>query len=169
MTDDEIARRLREQGMASAPPDLLERVMRTVRSEPRLPVPRRVWRRPLLVWAAAACLAAGGFAVAAATLGGGPSPSHQSAERSAAAVEPPAPGPGTYAFSGASQAQAVLGVAVWSRRRPVGGGVYRLDVSRSEYGRLRQRISAFRTVTSGQSLEGASKASIRVVIRVRGR
>ncbi len=71
MTDeyDDIARRLREEGRAVAPPDLLPSVMAEVRAEPRTPVRRRLpalprWQ-PLAAWTAgAAALVALGFGLA---------------------------------------------------------------------------------------------------------
>jgi hypothetical protein len=70
MTDeyDDIARRLREEGQAVAPPDLLPTVMAEVRAEPRTPARRRSsWPRwqPLAAWTAgAAALVALGFGLA---------------------------------------------------------------------------------------------------------
>lgn len=64
MSQDDIARRLREEGMAQAPPDLAPEVMREVAREPRRR--QRSWPRwgPVAAWAtAAAAIAAGGFAL----------------------------------------------------------------------------------------------------------
>lgn len=71
MTDeyDDIARRLREEGQAVAPPDVLPSVMAEVRAEPRTPARRRLpalprWQ-PLAAWTAgAAALVALGFGLA---------------------------------------------------------------------------------------------------------
>jgi hypothetical protein len=80
---DEIPRRLREEGMAQAPPDLAPEVMRQVAREPRKR--RRSWprRRPVAAWAtAAAAIAAGGFALS--QLGGAGSSSSEASSSAAA-------------------------------------------------------------------------------------
>jgi hypothetical protein len=83
VSPDDIARRLREEGMAEAPPDLAPEVMRQVATEPRK---RRAWPRlrPVAAWTtAAAAIAAGGFALS--QLGGSGSSSASSSANSAAA------------------------------------------------------------------------------------
>jgi hypothetical protein len=65
---DEIARRLRDEGLAQAPPDVAEEVMRRVRSEPRHRTSRM--RRPLVNLLAAAVIIAA-LLVGVAKLGGG--------------------------------------------------------------------------------------------------
>ena len=64
---EDIARRLREEGPAPAPPDLADEVMAQVRAEPRRRprrAPRVPWR-PVLGWAAAAVVLVGiGFGIA---------------------------------------------------------------------------------------------------------
>jgi hypothetical protein len=85
---EDVARRLREQGPASAPPRLLDSVMAQVRAEVRAePRGRREWPRrsprwrPVLGWAtAAAALVAIGFGVAHLPTGGSSSSSSSSAE-----------------------------------------------------------------------------------------
>ena len=82
MSQDDIARRLREEGMAQAPPDLAPEVMRQVAREPRR---RRSWPRwrPVAAWAtAAAAIAAGGFALS--QLGGAGSSSSEASSSAAA-------------------------------------------------------------------------------------
>ena len=87
MNPDEIGRRLRDEGMAQAPPDLAPEVMRQVAGEPRKR--RRTWprARPIAAWAtAAAAIAAGGFALS--QLGGaGSSSSASSSAASGAAAQ----------------------------------------------------------------------------------
>jgi len=89
MTDeyDDIARRLREEGQAVAPPDLLPSVMTEVRAEPRTPARRRrpSWPRwqPLAAWTAgAAALVALGFGLAHLPSSGSSSSSSESVARS---------------------------------------------------------------------------------------
>ncbi|HEX5261038.1 MAG TPA: hypothetical protein VFW18_06130 [Gaiellales bacterium] len=87
MSPDEIARRLREEGMAQAPPDLAPEVMRQVAREPR--PRRRSWPRwrPVAAWAtAAAAIAAGGFAIS--QLGGGGSSSSEANSSAASGAAP---------------------------------------------------------------------------------
>ena len=86
MSPDEIARRLRDEGMAQAPPDLAPEVMRQVAREPRK---RRSWPRwrPVAAWAtAAAAIAAGGFALF--QLGGAGSSSSEASSSAASAAAP---------------------------------------------------------------------------------
>ena len=93
MSADEIARRLRDEGMAKAPPDLAPEVMRQVAREPR--PRRRSWPRwrPVAAWAtAAAAIAAGGFAIS--QLGGAGSMSSSSSASSAAVPATRAPDTG---------------------------------------------------------------------------
>ena len=73
MSDHEhadIARRLREQGQASAPADLRAEVMAQVAAEPRRTANRRSnrWWRPMLATAAVAC-AIGGAAIGVSRIG----------------------------------------------------------------------------------------------------
>ena len=82
MSPDEIARRLRDEGMAQAPPDLAPEVMRQVAREPRKR--RLAWRRvrPIAAWAtAAAAIAVGGFALS--QLGGAGSSSSEASSSAA--------------------------------------------------------------------------------------
>lgn len=86
MSPDEIARRLRDEGRAQAPPDLAPEVMRQVAREPRK---RRSWPRwrPVAAWAtAAAAIAAGGFALS--QLGGAGSSSSEASSSAASAAAP---------------------------------------------------------------------------------
>ncbi len=87
MSPDEIARRLRDEGMAQAPPDLAPEVMRQVAREPRKR--RLAWRRvrPIAAWAtAAAAIAAGGFALS--QLGGAGSSSSEASSSAASGAAP---------------------------------------------------------------------------------
>ena len=87
MNPDEIARRLRDEGMAQAPPDLAPEVMRQVAREPRKR--RLAWRRvrPIAAWAtAAAAIAAGGFALS--QLGGAGSSSSEASSSAASGAAP---------------------------------------------------------------------------------
>jgi hypothetical protein len=87
MSPDEIARRLREEGMAKAPPDLAPEVMRQVAREPQ--PRRRSWPRwrPVAAWAtAAAAIAAGGFAIS--QLGGAGSSSSEASSSAASGAAP---------------------------------------------------------------------------------
>ncbi|HEU0195316.1 MAG TPA: hypothetical protein VFQ71_14015 [Gaiellales bacterium] len=84
MSADELARRLREEGTAQAPPDLAPEVMRQVAREPRNR--RRSWPswRPVAVWATAgAAIAAGGFAISQLGTGGSSSSASSAATRAA--------------------------------------------------------------------------------------
>ena len=74
---DRIARLLREQGQAEAPPDLAGDVMAQVRREPQAtPVHHRVNWRPVAAWAAvAAALLAAGVGIAQLASGGSSSSS----------------------------------------------------------------------------------------------
>jgi hypothetical protein len=86
VSPDEISRRLRDEGMAQAPPDLAPEVMRQVAREPRKR--RRPWPRvrPIAAWAtAAAAIAAGGFALS--QLGGAGSSSSASSSAASGAAE----------------------------------------------------------------------------------
>jgi hypothetical protein len=77
MSPDDIARRLREEGMAKAPPDLAPEVMREVAWEPQKRRRSRPRWRPVAAWAtAAAAVAAGVFAIS--QLGGSHSASSSS-------------------------------------------------------------------------------------------
>jgi hypothetical protein len=85
MSPDDVARRLREEGMAEAPPDLAPEVMRRVAREPRKR--RLTWPRlrPVAAWTtAAAAIAAGGFALS--QLGGAGSSSSASSSASSGAA-----------------------------------------------------------------------------------
>jgi hypothetical protein len=68
---EEIARLLREQAGAQAPPGLAEDVMREVRAEPRRSAKRPVWRSVGAVAVAAAVLVAAGVGLAQFAGGGG--------------------------------------------------------------------------------------------------
>jgi hypothetical protein len=104
---EDIARRLREEGPAPAPPDLADEVMAQVRAEPRRRrrrAPRVSWR-PVLGWAAAAVvLVAVGFGIARLPGGGSSSSASSSAPAAAsgggatrATPSKPLEGAGTHA------------------------------------------------------------------------
>ena len=113
---EHIARLLREQGPAEAPPGLAPEVMRQVRAEPReRRMPRVRWRPAAGIAAAAACLLALGVGLAhvgngassgsgAGTAGGAEALAPQDAARSA-------PAAGTYTIA-KSDAEAIFGSAV---------------------------------------------------------
>jgi hypothetical protein len=78
LTDNEqLGRRLHEQGQAQAPPGLAGDVMRQVRAEPRRP--QRAWLRPVALCAAVAVLLAASIAGLARIGGSGQSSSAGSA------------------------------------------------------------------------------------------
>lgn len=183
MSHEEIARRLREQGMAQAPPDLRDDVMRAVRAEPHASAPRRrlprpslpAWR-PVAVWVGvAACLLAAGVGV---TLLGGGSGSSASADSSAAA---PLAGRGvgttrdaagaqvqTLDFQSMKQARAVLGLEAFGGLIRGPAGTYSAAVSAGQLRAIRDRYSAL--AAPAGSARGASTpgpARIRVLLRVR--
>jgi hypothetical protein len=83
---DRVARLLREQGQAEAPPELAENVMAQVRREPQAaPARRGVNWRPVAAWAAvAAVLLAVGFGIATRAPGGSGSSSGSAAMEAAA-------------------------------------------------------------------------------------
>lgn len=175
MSHEKIARRLRDEGMASAPPDLAEQVMAAVRAEPRR---TRRWAapgwlrgprlRPLVGWAAAAaCLVVIGFGIA--QLGGGgqtSAGSSGSAALSADAAGEAARGQPviTLTFASRLEASRIFGPALWKRAVPVRRNTYRLWVNGVEYRALRNRVPA------GASFSSAAptvEAPIRVILRVR--
>ncbi len=186
MSHEEIARRLREQGMAQAPPDLRDEVMRAVRAEPHAPASRRrlprlslpAWR-PVAVWVGvAACLLAAGVGVT--RLGGG---SGGSASASSSAAAPLAEGrvggvdttrhaasapAQTLEFQSMKQAQAVLGGAVFRGLVPHHAGAYSALVTAGQLNAIRARYSAAAGAT-GSATAGVSPspARIRVLLRVR--
>ena len=184
MSHEEIARRLRDEGMATAPPDLAEQVMAAVRAEPRrrrrLAAPGwlrapKLW--PLAGWAtAAACLVAAGFGIA--HLGGGGVQSSANGSESAPALRAQAGeasehggsvvAPGvpaeTLEFSDRRQAQSVLGPVLWKAAVSINGETYSVSLSRSDFVRLRHRALADRIPNADNA---APLGRIRVILRVR--
>jgi hypothetical protein len=137
---EEIARRLRDEGMASAPPDLADAVMEQVRQEPRRRAARaRRWRRPVLA------LAIGAAAAAAVVVGlsrSSPGPGHSGALSSAAGTPsariPAAAAAGPSVRLSSARAKQVLG----TRYRPPVHGVLVVRVPRRELPGLRSRLIA---------------------------
>jgi len=183
MSHEEIARRLREQGMAEAPPDLRDEVMRAVRAEPhasasrrRLPRPSLPAWRPVAVWVGvAACLLAAGVGVT--RLGGG---SGGSASADSSAASPLAEGAGgvtkhaanapaqTLEFQSMKQVRAVLGIAAFRGLTRSPAGTYSVPVTEGQLNAIRDRYSAAAGAT-GSATAGVSPGSarIRVLLRVR--
>jgi hypothetical protein len=103
---DEIARRLREEGAAQAPPDLAGEVMAQVRSQPRGATSRV--RRPL-VTVLAASLVAVALLVGVAKLGGGSGSSASGGSVAEGAASGGAPlTPGSTNYHPSAQAKSII-------------------------------------------------------------
>ena len=180
MSHEDVARRLRDQGMAAAPPDLRDEVMRAVRAEPqpqpagrrRLPRPALPAWRPVAVWVGvAACLLAAGVGISRL---GGPGSSSSSADSSAAGhladrglgagVGSPF-GKTTLLFGSAEQARAVLGVAAYEALHRSADGTLQSVVAPSEYYSITRRYANLPDAKA--SALDAPGTRIRVLLRVR--
>jgi hypothetical protein len=140
-THEDIARRLRDTGLARAPDGLRADVMARVRAEPRRP-PRRIVLprlRPLVPYAAAACLLAG------AVVG----LSHLSGTGSSSSVGAAASGP---EGGGAQHTPAVSAAPA---------GTYQ-DVSRQAVaGLVRQGADLYNAGVNGETLDRITPAALR--------
>lgn len=161
---DEIARRLRDEGQAQAPPDLLPAVMDQVRQEPRRAAPRFALRRPVLLAGVAAVAA-----VAAVTFGltHGPSGGGQASlvpARSEAVEGPAAPNSKQVVVAKVSDAQArrVLGPLY----RPAVDGVVVAHVPSGQLFAYRQRLRAAAArapATNSAALSASRPVKVRLV------
>jgi hypothetical protein len=183
MSHEEIARRLREQGMVEAPPDLRDEVMRAVRAELHASAPRRggfrlslpAWR-PVAVWVGvAACLLAAGVGVT--RLGGG-SGSSASAGSAAAPLaqsgggnadkQAAVPEAQTLEFQSMKQARLVLGATVFQGLTRSPAGMYFAPVTASQLSAIRARysgVAGHAGTSASNSIPGPAR--VRVLLRVR--
>ena len=144
-----IARLLREQGQAEAPPDLAGDVMAQVRREPQAtPVHRRVNWRPVATWAAvAAALLAVGVGIAQLAPGG----SSSSSGSAGGAAEAAGGSKSTPAYPSADSAVRSFIVPRHEAQKLLGGrapaqlsvaGQSTLTLDRDQWNALRDKLAA---------------------------
>jgi hypothetical protein len=174
VTDHEdIGRRLREEGQATAPPDLLPQVMAEVRAEPHRRQPRWMalprWQ-PLAAWAAAAAVLVA-IGVGLAHLPGGTSSSSSSSHEAAraAAGQPTgaasALGAAVYTLD-RRDALSILGTYYPKRVAGIAGPVT-VRVPRALFaGIARKLLAAEKHGPSSAGAQGTNSASARVIIKL---
>jgi hypothetical protein len=153
VSPDEIARRLREEGMAKAPPDLAPEIMRQVAREPRQR--RRSWPRwrPVAAWATAAtAIAAGGFAIS--QLGGAGSSSSEASSSAAAgsALAPQRAGP-----TAAARVYTVASRDAARILQDAGVSAAHLSYLAPHHRRITAAISAFKIESVAKQLAAAQR------------
>ncbi len=150
---DRIARLLREQGQAEAPPDLAGDVMAQVRREPQAtPAHRGVNWRPVAAWAAVAAallavgvgiaqLAPGGSSSSSGSAGGGGSIAAEAASGSKTAPVHPSADSAVRAFTvPRSEAEKLLNGETNEQFSTVGRSTLTLD--RAQWDALRGKLAA---------------------------
>jgi hypothetical protein len=166
---EDIARRLREEGAATAPPDLVDAVMAEVRAESRRATPRRRrwgprWR-PALGWAAAAAtLTAIGFGIAHLPSGTSSSASSSSAGATSAgakALGPEAAGSAS-SDANAAQSKAASSHVYTISRSQLGTALQRLQLEGKPITARRKiptlRVPAYRYQAAVRQLRGLERA-----------